>query len=173
MQTLAELMSIYQSHHTKESTKVTHFIGVPCILFALQILLNIPYLAWLNISYAWIAVILLLFYYLILDIPLALITAAFLLPLTYVAQEIVLHASNLTAFILAFVLFILGIIMQFVGHYHYEKNKPALIESFFQIFVAPIFLVAEIIFALGYKKNLQQKILQLAVLRSSSKPRLH
>ena len=36
----------------------------------------------------------------------------------------------------------------------FEGRKPALADNLFQIFVAPIFLAAEVFFALGYKPQL-------------------
>jgi len=36
----------------------------------------------------------------------------------------------------------------------FEGRKPALADNLFQIFVAPIFLCAELFFALGYKPRL-------------------
>jgi uncharacterized membrane protein YGL010W len=57
------------------------------------------------------------------------------------------------------VLFVGGWILQLVGH-HFEGRKPALADNLFQIFVAPIFLAAEVFFALGYKPALHQRINQ-------------
>lgn len=164
MQSLPELMSMYQSHHTKDSTKMSHFFGVPCIMLALQILLSWPHISLFslnNISFAWIAAISLLVYYLILDVSLAVITAIFLLPLTYLAQLIAQDQFNLFAFSLFCILFMVGWTAQLIGHY-YEGSKPAFLDNLFQVFVAPIFLVAELVFALGYRKELQKRVLELA-----------
>ena len=54
------------------------------------------------------------------------------------------------------VLFVGGWILQLVGH-GFEGRKPALADNLFQIFVAPIFLAAEVFFALGYKPQLHQR----------------
>jgi len=62
------------------------------------------------------------------------------------------------------VLFAGGWILQLVGHV-FEGRKPALADNLFQIFVAPIFLCAELFFALGYRPKLhaavQERALQL------------
>jgi uncharacterized membrane protein YGL010W len=52
---------------------------------------------------------------------------------------------------------ILGVIAQLVGHF-YEKKKPAFLDSWQQILIAPLFLFAELMFELGYRKDLQEKI---------------
>jgi uncharacterized membrane protein YGL010W len=50
-----------------------------------------------------------------------------------------------------------GWVIQLVGHV-FEGRKPALVDNFFQIFVAPIFLAAEVFFALGYKPALHAAV---------------
>ena len=60
------------------------------------------------------------------------------------------------------VLFVGGWILQFVGHV-YEGRRPALTDNLFQIFVAPIFLVAEAFFALGYKPRLREAVQRRAM----------
>ena len=51
-------------------------------------------------------------------------------------------------------LFVGGWILQLLGHM-FEGRKPALVDNLFQIFVAPIFLAAEVFFSLGFKSDLQ------------------
>jgi uncharacterized membrane protein YGL010W len=60
------------------------------------------------------------------------------------------------------VLFGGGWILQLVGHV-FEGRKPALTDNLFQIFVAPIFLCAEIFFALGYKPALHGAVQRRAL----------
>jgi uncharacterized membrane protein YGL010W len=59
-------------------------------------------------------------------------------------------------------LFVGGWILQLVGHV-FEGRKPALADNFFQIFVAPIFLCAELFFALGYKPRLHEAVQRRAL----------
>jgi uncharacterized membrane protein YGL010W len=54
-------------------------------------------------------------------------------------------------------LFVGGWILQLLGHV-FEKRKPALADNLFQIFIAPIFLCAELFFALGYKPKLHAAV---------------
>jgi uncharacterized membrane protein YGL010W len=55
-----------------------------------------------------------------------------------------------------------GWVIQLIGH-AYEGRKPALVDNFFQIFVAPIFLAAEVYFALGYKPALHAAVQKRAL----------
>jgi uncharacterized membrane protein YGL010W len=50
-----------------------------------------------------------------------------------------------------------GWVIQLVGH-AVEGRKPALADNVLQIFVAPIFLAAEALFALGYKPALHAAV---------------
>ena len=60
------------------------------------------------------------------------------------------------------VLFIVGWALQLWGHV-FEGRKPALVDNLFQIFVAPIFLAAEVFFALGYKPKLHEAVQRRAI----------
>jgi uncharacterized membrane protein YGL010W len=60
------------------------------------------------------------------------------------------------------VLFIGGWALQLWGHV-YEGRKPALVDNLFQVFVAPIFLAAEVFFALGYKPKLHEEVRRRAL----------
>jgi uncharacterized membrane protein YGL010W len=78
--------------------------------------------------------------------------AAFLLLAEWLARQGV--AAGWTAFA---VLFVGGWIVQLLGH-AFEGRKPALADNLFQIFIAPIFLCAELFFALGYKPKLHAAV---------------
>jgi uncharacterized membrane protein YGL010W len=59
-------------------------------------------------------------------------------------------------------LFVVGWALQLWGH-AFEGRKPALVDNLFQIFVAPIFLAAEVFFALGYKPGLHEAVQRRAM----------
>ena len=44
-------------------------------------------------------------------------------------------------------------IMQFIGHGVFEKRAPALLSNLLTVFVAPDFVVIEILYSLGYNKK--------------------
>ena len=160
MKTLDEQMAVYAAYHQDARNKATHFLGVPAIMLALFIPLS-----WLRFeagSLSITAAMLLggsvVLYYFFLDIPLALamlaVTAAFIA----LAQAIAAlgSAQGWAAF---GALFIGGWALQLIGHV-FEGRKPALLDNLFQVFIAPIFLCAEIFFALGYKKALHSAVQQ-------------
>ena len=162
MKTLEDQMATYAAYHQDARNKATHFIGVPIIVLSLFI----P-LAWLRVEFGGVAVsvamlfaAVLLLYYLILDVPMGIAMAVIFALLLWAGDRIAaLGAAQGWAWFAA--LFIGGWILQLVGHV-YEGRRPALADNLFQIFVAPIFLCAEIFFALGYKPDLQSSVQQRA-----------
>jgi uncharacterized membrane protein YGL010W len=50
-------------------------------------------------------------------------------------------------------------ILQFIGHGKYEGRKPALLDNLVQaLFLAPLFVWYEVLFKLGFYKELQQDV---------------
>lgn len=158
MKTLAEQMAVYNAYHLNATNKATHFIGVPLIIFALLIPLAWPavHVGHVTITAAMLFVAVVTVYYLVLDMPLGLLTGLAVLPLLWAAHLVA--AMGTTAGWIAFaVAFIAGWIFQLVGH-AFEGRRPALVDNFFQIFVAPVFLVAETLFAFGAKRELKREV---------------
>jgi uncharacterized membrane protein YGL010W len=158
MKTLEEQMAFYAAYHQDARNKATHFVGVPMIIVSLFIPLS-----WLrfeagplHLSGAIVFAAVVMLYYVFLDVLLALatsvFTAVFLLGAAWVASRGA--AVGWSAFA---ALFVGGWIVQLVGH-AFEGRKPALADNLFQIYIAPIFLCAELFFALGYKPKLHAAV---------------
>jgi uncharacterized membrane protein YGL010W len=163
MKTIADQMSFYAAYHQDARNKATHFVGVPAIMLSLFI----P-LAWLRIDVAGVPVTaamlfaaIVLVYYFLLDVPLALAMLAITGVMVWIGQGIA-DLGAVQGWIWFSVLFAGGWIFQLVGHV-YEGRRPALTDNLFQIFVAPIFLAAEVFFALGYKPRLHAEVQRLAL----------
>ena len=163
MKTLEDQMSFYAAYHQDARNKATHFVGVPMIVFSLMIPLG-----WLRVdaggfplSAALLVTSVLLLYYLVLDIPLGIAMAA-VFGLMLWGAEPLSQSPWLVSLAWFLVLFVAGWALQLWGHV-YEGRKPALVDNLFQIFVAPIFLAAEVFFALGYKPRLHEAVQRRAV----------
>ncbi|MCX7962406.1 MAG: DUF962 domain-containing protein [Burkholderiales bacterium] len=158
MKTLAEQMGFYAAYHQDRRNKATHFVGVPTIVASLMIPLG--WLRWelagVSVSGAVAVAAILVAYYLVLDVPLGLAMCA-VFALLLVATEPLAQAPLATGLAWFLALFVGGWILQLVGH-AFEGRRPALVDNLFQIFVAPIFLVAEAFFTLGYKPHLQREV---------------
>lgn len=162
MKTLEEQMAFYAAYHQDARNKATHFVGVPVIILSLFIALAWPRieLAGLPLTAAMVFACVVLAYYFLLDVPLALAMAAITLSLVWLGHQIAaLGAARGWAWFAA--LFVGGWILQLVGH-AFEGRRPALADNLLQIFVAPIFLCAEIFFALGYKPDLHRGVQERA-----------
>lgn len=158
MKTIEEQMATYAAYHQDARNKATHFIGVPVIVLSLFI----P-LAWLrlgDVSAGMVLAAVLVAYYLMLDVPLGLAMLVVFGVLAWIAEHIA-RMGAVAGWSWFAVLFVGGWILQLVGHV-YEGRKPALADNLFQIFVAPIFLAAEVFFALGYKPALQAAVQERA-----------
>jgi uncharacterized membrane protein YGL010W len=108
----------------------------------------------------------LLIYYLVLDFVLGLAMVAVMGALLWLGHQIA-QSGTLQGWTWFAVLFVGGWILQLVGHV-FEGRKPALADNLFQIFVAPLFLAAEVFFALGYKPRLHAAMQERALrLRTS------
>lgn len=163
MKTLEDQMSFYAAYHQDKRNKATHFIGVPAIVVSLMIPLG-----WLRldlggftITAALVVTSVLLAYYLLLDIPLGLAMGV-VFGLMLWATDPIAQASLGVGATWFLVLFVGGWALQLWGHV-YEGRKPALVDNLFQIFVAPIFLAAEVFFALGYKPRLHEAVQRRAL----------
>jgi uncharacterized membrane protein YGL010W len=163
MKTIEEQMATYAAYHQDARNKATHFIGVPIIVLSLFI----P-LAWLRIDLGGVAVSVamllaaaLIVYYLVLDVPLGLGMLVVFALLAWIGERIAM-LGQLPGWSWFAVLFVGGWILQLVGHV-FEGRKPALTDNLFQIFVAPVFLCAELFFALGYKPRLHEAVQRRAI----------
>lgn len=56
-------------------------------------------------------------------------------------------------------LFTGGWVLQLVGH-HYEGKRPALLDNIFQAYIAPMFLVVEVLVVTGHRPDLAAAIEQ-------------
>jgi uncharacterized membrane protein YGL010W len=158
MKNIEEQMSFYAAYHQDARNKATHFIGVPAIMLSLFI----P-LAWirldvggLTLTAAMLFAAVVLIYYFVLDVPLALAMLVVTAALVWVGHQLA-GLGTAQGWIWFAVLFVGGWILQLVGHV-FEGRKPALADNLFQIFVAPLFLAAEVFFALGYKPRLHESV---------------
>jgi uncharacterized membrane protein YGL010W len=155
---LAALLAAYGGYHRDPRNRLTHYFGVPAIAYALLIpaAMGTLTISGFAIGLDRIIVAVLVLYYLILDLRLGLALLVLLALLAW-AAEMATRLGVSGCLILAAVVFVLGWALQFIGH-HLEGNRPALLTNLFQIVVAPIYLAAELGFAMGLRSRLQAEI---------------
>lgn len=157
-------MAMYVTYHRDRRNRITHFFGIPAIVFSLLVALaTLPIgsvgptvlTAALPVAAAvwvlWIA----------LDLAIGTAMGIFLVPAVLAAQWIAAEQSSSviwTAFTIAFAG---GWALQLLGHV-YEGRRPALLSNLFQALIGPMFLVAEIFLALGLKQEQFDRVERLA-----------
>lgn len=158
MKTLIEQLSKYADYHRDPRNIQTHFVGVPMIMLAVTVLLSRPTASWAGVplSPAVAAAAASLLFYARLDLRYGAAMAAVLAAMLAAGHWL---AGQATAVWLGsgIGLFVVGWIIQFVGH-HYEGRKPAFVDDLVGLLVGPLFVMAELGFALGLRKDVQQAV---------------
>ena len=158
MKTLVDHLGQYAEYHRDRRNILSHFIGIPMIVVAVAVLLSRP--GW-DIADLWLSPALLTaltagVFYLRLDLRFGLLMSA-LLGLCLWAGAALAQQSTLVWLSGGLGLFVVGWIIQFVGHY-YEGRKPAFVDDLMGLVVGPLFVVAELGFLLGLRPEVQEAV---------------
>ena len=148
----ARQLAAYASYHRDARNRATHFIGIPAIVFA--ILLPLALLRVGTVSGAMAVTALALIGWIALDLVIGLAMIVVMLPMLVAAEWIARIYGSATVWILFAVFFVGGWAFQLVGH-AWEGRRPALADNLFQAFIGPMFLMAEVLIALGLKQDLK------------------
>lgn len=154
-----EQMAMYSAYHKDWRNQLTHYLGVPMIVFSLLIIASTVQLIETErgpITLASILMVILVLFY-IVAAPLVGTIAAFLYGLLLFYAEAIGGLGFPLALQAFAVFFIGGWAIQFAGHI-YEGRKPALFDNIMQVFMAPSFLIAEILFKLKLEQGLKAEI---------------
>ncbi|MBM3567152.1 MAG: DUF962 domain-containing protein [Alphaproteobacteria bacterium] len=156
MTSLQEQMAMYAAYHRDLRNRATHFVGIPTIVFSLLLafaLVRLP-IGGFDASLGMLVTLALMIYYYLLDRTLAVIATVIFGAMVVAAERLVTGWSATEAWTWFALLFVGGWILQLVGHV-FEGRKPALVDNLFQIFVAPLFLIAETLFAVNLMTELR------------------
>jgi len=159
MRTATDLLSQYAAYHRDRRNILSHFVGVPLIVFAIGVLLARPHMPvqGLVLTPAWIVFALAAFWYLTRGaLGLGIATTAAVGGLMLLAHTAA-DASLVVRLAWGIVGFVVGWIIQFVGHW-YEGKKPAFVDDLVGLLVGPMFVVAEALFMLGWNRPLLEEI---------------
>ncbi|KPH65014.1 DUF962 domain-containing protein [Pseudoalteromonas sp. NEC-BIFX-2020_002] len=162
MKTLQQQLGNYGLYHRSRRNVITHFFGIPLIIFAVLCLLariQLPFAEYV-ISGADIFVLASVIYYLTLSMSLGLIMAAILILMTIAAVPVASLSLN-SWLIMSIGTFVFGWVLQFIGHY-YEGKKPAFVDDLIGLIIGPLFVLVEALFLLGLYQELEQQISDIA-----------
>jgi uncharacterized membrane protein YGL010W len=151
----ARQLATYASYHRDERNRATHFIGIPAIVFSLLVPLALLHDS--GVSAAMLVAVLAVLGWISLDRVIGLAMLIMIAPMVVVAEWIALRYGGTTAWIVFAIFFIGGWVFQLVGHV-WEGRRPALTDNLFQAFIGPMFIMAEVLMALGLKRELKALI---------------
>lgn len=155
----------YVQYHRDPRNCAMHVLGI-ITLFLAAIL---PLTMWpvtlfgVQSTLAPLMVLPVLIYWLALDATIGLAIIAVTGFLLWTAAMIVDHVSGTGAFITSAVLIVIGVASQIVGHRVFERRQPALVDNPSHLLMGPMFVMAKLFIALGYRDDLA------AIIASSAK----
>jgi uncharacterized membrane protein YGL010W len=158
MKNFVEHLSNYAEYHRDSRNIITHLVGVPVIVFSVIVLFSRPIfdIAGFSLTPAIIGYVAAILFYIKLDMVFGLLMAFLMAIGIYAANHIAL-ASTAIWLSTGIGLFVGGWIVQFIGH-HYEGKKPAFVDDLVGLLIGPLFVTAEVLFALGLFKSLKRDI---------------
>jgi uncharacterized membrane protein YGL010W len=166
----------YAQGHGDRVNGVMHAIGNPIIFIGVVLplcLLPVTVLG-VHISLAPILVIPALLLWMRWDFALGLGVAVAAIPLLWLATTIANSVSIVSMWIIAVTLFVLGWVLQIIGHQVFEGKRPTAVNNPVQSLIAPMYMVAKLYVALGFRPDLaailQRSSASAASQTSSSTP---
>jgi uncharacterized membrane protein YGL010W len=158
MSRVEQKLAAYAAYHRDARNIATHMLGIPMIVFAVEVLLSRPafMLGPVPLTPAVPASLLAAYYYFRLDTGLACALTAFLALCAWAGFG--LAALSTTAWLAAGGgIFALGWVLQFIGH-GFEGRKPAFFDDLTSLLIGPLFIMAECGFRLGLRRGLQAAV---------------
>ena len=105
-------------------------------------------------SAAVIAVVPVLIYWFLLDFALGTAILGAAIVLLSVAAMIVSQATTAGMWSLTAILIVIGVASQIVGHRVFEQRQPALVDNPTHLLLGPMFVMAKLFIALGFRRDL-------------------
>ncbi len=158
------LLVDYARYHRDRRNIATHCVGIPLIVFGLDVLLSRPVLGTLSVGGgvwhllpAGLLWGLSTLWYLSRGLPaIGLLVSLLHAAMVWLAVPL---AQGSTAGWLSWSLggLALGTVFQAMGHY-YEGRAPAFVEDLVALLAGPLFVVVELLFTLGWLAGLRQQL---------------
>jgi len=158
MRTLNEQLETYALYHRDRRNIATHFVGVPMIVLGVFAFLARPALlvGGVMLSPALVALVAGVAFYMVLDRRFGLAMLAVMTPAFAFGVWVATLSTGLWV-AAASALFVVGWIIQFVGHM-YEGKKPAFVDDLVGLLIGPLFVMAETAFLLGLRNDVREAI---------------
>lgn len=149
-------MARYALHHRNAANRALHLVGVPLITYGLfvglarvRLPLGLDAAALLYLAGAAL--------YLRFDRPVVFLTLGWVGGLYALAREAAFAPGGPRV---AAACFVGGWVIQLAGH-AIEGRRPALVENLFQILAAPVFISLELLYGLGFYRDVRAEVRDL------------
>jgi uncharacterized membrane protein YGL010W len=140
MQTVETLFADYAAYHQTKGNKFFHRLGIPMImlsLFGMLTYVTLADVATVRVDAAMLLIALASAYYFVIEWRLA-------IAMTAVSIVFYFAGAALPLF-LNVALFVLGWILQFIGHRVYEHKNPAFFRNFVHLLIGPLWILNDVI----------------------------
>ena len=146
----------YVEYHRDPWNCAMHVFGIVFLFLAAVLPLRLCSIAVLGIqsSAATIAVVPVLIYWLLLDFALGAAILVAAVVLLSAAAVIVSHATTSGMWSLTAILIVVGVASQIIGHRVFERRQPALVDNPTHLLLGPMFVMAKLFIALGFRRDL-------------------
>jgi uncharacterized membrane protein YGL010W len=146
----------YVEYHRDPWNCAMHVFGIVFLFLAAVLPLSLwPVTIFgFQTSVAIIAVIPVLIYWFLLDFALGAGILGAAIVLLSAAAMIVGHVTTATMWSLMAVLIVVGVASQIIGHRVFEQRQPALVDNPTHLLLGPMFVMAKLFIALGFRRDL-------------------
>ena len=171
MRNLTDHLAQYAGYHRDRRNLWTHFIGIPMIVLAIAILLgrvellSLPvdspsFRGLISLTATAALTVALSVFYLRLDARYGIVMTLWLIGCCLLGEHLA-RQSMPTWLSWGVGLFVVGWVFQFIGH-AFEGRKPAFVDDLSGLAIGPLFVVAELGFMLGLRRQVEQEIVRQA-----------
>ena len=146
----------YVEYHRDPWNCAMHVFGIVFLFLAAVLPLSLWSITvfGFQISAATVAVVPVLIYWLLLDFALGAAILGAAAVLLSIAAVIVGHATTAGMWSLTAILIFVGVASQIIGHRVFERRQPALVDNPSHLLLGPMFVMAKLLIALGFRRDL-------------------
>jgi uncharacterized membrane protein YGL010W len=167
---LKRQLSAYVEYHRDPRNSAMHVFGIITLFLGAVLPLNLwpIHVFGVSTTMAPFMALPVLIYWLLLDAALgvAILVAAGLI--LSAASLIVSSVSLTTVWIITAVLIVVGLGAQYIGHQYFERRQPSLVDNPSHLLLGPIFVMAKLFIALGFRHDLDVVLRQPPAPQGSS-----
>jgi uncharacterized membrane protein YGL010W len=146
----------YVEYHRDPWNCAMHVFGIVALFFAAILPLSLVPIETLGVhlTLAPILVLPVLVYWLALDVAVGAAILGAAVVLLSAAAFVVSHASTTVLWPVTLTLIVVGIGFQVIGHRVFERRQPALVDNPSHLLLGPMFVMAKLFIALGFRRDL-------------------